>query len=45
MISTLSTAEAIEEDYDLAEPIKLKWINDLILDNKKVGGVLIKSNS
>jgi biotin-(acetyl-CoA carboxylase) ligase len=29
----------------LTDEIKLKWVNDMVLTDKKVGGVLVKVNN
>lgn len=35
----LVTVEALNADYDL--DVKIKWPNDIMVDNKKLGGILI----
>ena len=42
LISGLSVIKAIKEISDLT--CGLKWPNDIILDNKKLGGILIEAN-
>lgn len=42
-LGAVATRQALEEETRL--PIKLKWPNDLILENSKLGGILIESKT
>jgi BirA family biotin operon repressor/biotin-[acetyl-CoA-carboxylase] ligase len=42
LITGLSIAKILEESCEPPEPIFIKWPNDLICDEKKLGGVLIE---
>ena len=42
-VSALAAKEAIE-DVSLKADIKIKWPNDIILNDKKVGGILIENS-
>jgi BirA family biotin operon repressor/biotin-[acetyl-CoA-carboxylase] ligase len=37
----IAVANALREDFSL-QGVKLKWPNDILLDNKKIGGILIE---
>jgi biotin-(acetyl-CoA carboxylase) ligase len=42
----LAVAEAIESfSEDLKGRVRLKWINDIYVDNMKIAGVLCKASS
>jgi BirA family biotin operon repressor/biotin-[acetyl-CoA-carboxylase] ligase len=42
-LAAIATRQALENETDLS--VKLKWPNDLVLGNKKLGGILIESKT
>ena len=42
LIMSLCLAKTIEETCTLPQPISIKWPNDLLCDNRKLGGILIE---
>lgn len=42
MVVSLAVCKAIEDNYNLPKPLTLKWPNDILCQNKKLGGVLIE---
>lgn len=40
ILSVISAIQAINDIDNLKEPARIRWINDIVIDNAKVGGVL-----
>jgi BirA family biotin operon repressor/biotin-[acetyl-CoA-carboxylase] ligase len=41
----VAVAEVLEEGFDLQGQVKLKWPNDVLLDGKKVCGILLEASA
>lgn len=44
MAVSVSIAEIIHDTFNLKEGIRIKWVNDLVLGDRKIGGILVKSD-
>lgn len=44
MIVTVAISNTLHDNYDIGEDIKLKWVNDMVIKDHKIGGVLVKSD-
>lgn len=42
--SAASIASTIESEFKPITPVQLKWVNDLYMQDKKFGGILINSD-
>ena len=45
LLASISISETIEAHYDLKQPPKLKWVNDVYFGDDKVCGILTKGSS
>lgn len=43
-IASLSVVETVESCLELEAPLQIKWVNDIMIKNLKISGMLLKSD-